>query len=395
MKKNKVLIFLCFTLLFFSCKKNQEQSRNQVESNSTIKLVSENIPKVMDTTKKKIFDPKNESLKDIETSLIPVAEKFLKQCDDFKPLPYPEFRKQIQKIYGIDIDEYSSTIFPMSYRFIPDIILKEQRIVIDEMMIEDNTPSYFCDYNNLIFYEDQKIIHKFKTKRKEDLRHLVQRYGYSGNKTILSSAFSQIDFYSKPDLDELLFDVVKIDGEKEVKSSLRKELFKKVYEYTDGDFPIETYMEDMILNPKSYVEADKTLAFIMNTGIDRELPKWGLPEYIYDLFPEYLEKMEKANYYGFETLREYSKISYGNKPKDDKHPKPVYSKALINDPDGYTNVRNIKGEILFKIQDGEEFMVSKDGKNRIGDSYKKDWWFVAFKGKNGWIHKSRVEIINE
>lgn len=56
----------------------------------------------------------------------------------------------------------------------------------------------------------------------------------------------------------------------------------------------------------------------------------------------------------------------------------------INDPDGYTNVReekNSKSKILFKINEGEEFKVlSKKG----------DWWEIEFNEKTGFVHKSRI-----
>ncbi|MCG8745295.1 hypothetical protein [Tenacibaculum finnmarkense] len=392
--KTLKLIVAFIILLHVGCKNVEEKPKELSDKISSTDVFTNNT-KIMDTIKKKRFDSKNENIEYIEKSLIPIAEKFLKQCKDFTPLPYNEFRKQVQKVYGIDIDEYSDNIFPMSYRFIPNIILKEQRIVIDEMMIEDDTKNYFCDYNNLVFYEDQKMIHKFKNKWKGDLKKLVKYYGYHGNKMILSSAFSQIDFYSHVDVPDLLFDLEKIEKTDKFRRVLRQELFKKVYEYTDGDFPIETYMEDMILDSISYKEPDKTLAFIMNTAIDRDLPKWGLPEYIYDRFPEYLEKMKIVDYYGFERLKDYSIKVYGQTPKNDGNPKPIYKKAIINDADGYTNVRNWKGKIVFKIEDGEKFMVSKEGKNLIGDSYKEGWWFVRFKGNEGWVHSSRVTIIKE
>lgn len=56
----------------------------------------------------------------------------------------------------------------------------------------------------------------------------------------------------------------------------------------------------------------------------------------------------------------------------------------INDPDGYTNVReekNSTSKILFKINEGEEFKVlSKKG----------DWWEIEFNEKTGFVHKSRI-----
>jgi hypothetical protein len=66
------------------------------------------------------------------------------------------------------------------------------------------------------------------------------------------------------------------------------------------------------------------------------------------------------------------KIKYGN----------------INDPDGYTNVRegkSSKSEILFQIYEDEKFIIQ----NNEGD-----WWLIEFNGNQGYIHNSRGSIIN-
>ena len=60
----------------------------------------------------------------------------------------------------------------------------------------------------------------------------------------------------------------------------------------------------------------------------------------------------------------------------------------INDPDGYTNVRegkSSKSEILFKIYEDEKFIIQ----NNEGD-----WWLIEFNGSHGYINNSRVSIIN-
>jgi hypothetical protein len=78
------------------------------------------------------------------------------------------------------------------------------------------------------------------------------------------------------------------------------------------------------------------------------------------------------------NLNEISKENVINKSEDDQE---IFT---INDPDGYTNVReekNSTSKILFKINEGEEFKVlSKKG----------DWWEIDFNGKTGFIHKSRI-----
>lgn len=70
----------------------------------------------------------------------------------------------------------------------------------------------------------------------------------------------------------------------------------------------------------------------------------------------------------------------------------TFYKAVINDPDGYTNVR--KGQstnttIVMRILEGEEFFVQKG---------KTNWWPVYLDKKGpmkGYIHNSRVKIIND
>ena len=63
----------------------------------------------------------------------------------------------------------------------------------------------------------------------------------------------------------------------------------------------------------------------------------------------------------------------------------------INDPDGYTNVREnptTKSKILFKITDSEYFYYQS--------SDIKDWCKVTnMNGNSGFMHQSRIESLNE
>ena len=64
--------------------------------------------------------------------------------------------------------------------------------------------------------------------------------------------------------------------------------------------------------------------------------------------------------------------------------------AIINDSDGYTNVRsepNSKSDILFKLTDEDEFHV-------VNPSKENSWWIICFENKYGFMHQSRIEIID-
>ncbi|MDC0249386.1 SH3 domain-containing protein [Flavobacteriales bacterium] len=63
------------------------------------------------------------------------------------------------------------------------------------------------------------------------------------------------------------------------------------------------------------------------------------------------------------------------------------SSGLINDPDGYTNVRegkSNKSEILYQIHEGEEFKILDNNG---------EWWLIEYNGDQGYIHNSRVAVI--
>ena len=64
--------------------------------------------------------------------------------------------------------------------------------------------------------------------------------------------------------------------------------------------------------------------------------------------------------------------------------------AMINDVDGYTNVRsepNSKSTILFKITDEDEFHV-------INPTKESSWWIVCHNDNYGFMHKSKIDIID-
>ena len=61
--------------------------------------------------------------------------------------------------------------------------------------------------------------------------------------------------------------------------------------------------------------------------------------------------------------------------------------GIINDPDGYTNVRedrSSKSAILFSIEENKRFkIISKDS----------NWWLIEYRGKQGYMYKDRFTII--
>lgn len=61
--------------------------------------------------------------------------------------------------------------------------------------------------------------------------------------------------------------------------------------------------------------------------------------------------------------------------------------AKIVDNDGYVNMRKEKSKhakIIIKVESGEHVTILNQ---------KEDWWFVLYKNKRGYIHKSRLKLI--
>ena len=64
--------------------------------------------------------------------------------------------------------------------------------------------------------------------------------------------------------------------------------------------------------------------------------------------------------------------------------------AIIQDPDGYTNVRNgmsANSEIIDRLFEGEHYEVFPSSDN--------NWWLVNTKSNvKGYVHKSRIKILD-
>ena len=82
----------------------------------------------------------------------------------------------------------------------------------------------------------------------------------------------------------------------------------------------------------------------------------------------------------------------GSVEKDAPHPKesafPL--QAVIDDPDGYTNIRSMRtgeSEVVAKVRDGEIFFTRQQEGN---------WWQVrTVEGKVGYMHVSRIKLRDE
>ena len=93
------------------------------------------------------------------------------------------------------------------------------------------------------------------------------------------------------------------------------------------------------------------------------------------------------NKFGFISPKWY----YESHPYSGFTPKAPFKRGLINDKDGYTNVRIVPGKfgkVIRKIYSGEEFLYIP--------SQCSSWWgSLNTDGSYGYMHKSRIKEITE
>jgi len=79
----------------------------------------------------------------------------------------------------------------------------------------------------------------------------------------------------------------------------------------------------------------------------------------------------------------------GSKPPETDDTARRASMAVINDPDGYTNVRDYDGKVIAKVKDGERFIAAKPW-NQPDDPK----WNVRLKsGITGFMDKTRIHLL--
>lgn len=274
-------------------------------------------------------------------------------------------------------DERSDPIAITSKRFIlwyPDPSSGDEK--------QDNLA--FLNLNKYIFYNDKAALVYLKSQKELNyLYSLVQDFGYRKDQDLIDYLLRKTD----GDLSDtyaynLFFGRNGVEGHWE----LRKELFESYLDvYPKADIYGSGFITSLIdKNSPDYIkkyegDREKDISFLLDKIIyqarKRGDLKDGAVNNVLETYPDYLSILKKNQAFGYPLLNDYIRQS------------PPLSNCVIQDSDGYTNLRkekNTTSKILQKIKNGDEVsIIDASG----------DWWYVNTKEDNmGYVYKSKLKL---
>ncbi len=336
------------------------------------------------------------------------------------------FRKKIWEYCGIDISQTNGD-YILRNRYIPEIpviLTKERCLLSFEEDVEPSLsdiasgkieyePARACvDINKILFYDD--VVSTVELLNIPDnegyCEFLVSDLKYEKNVQITKKAAKSLE-------DLLNYDTARIsnimfyhfntrpEGKRYRRDFVRQILHQ--YEgqaYSNIKSILEIFITNKLANyPFTQDEKDRYVCYFLEECLS--VAGWGVGDTRSQCYSDtaFSQRIAKKNYYGLPLLFALSKntnlvytadrmnerdlpaMEFGKFPMGDVPFKALH--GIINDPDGYVNVRNEKNassEIKDKIIRGEEFLYWED-KNS-------DWWKVMTKNIiYGYVHKSRIQ----
>ncbi len=303
---------------------------------------------------------------------------------------------KLKEVFGLDLSSYSNTneieinprpIVSDDQKSNP-IAVRSKRFILwypnPSTGDEDKDNLAIININKYIFYNDKASFVYLKSQTELDyLFSLVQDFGYKKDKELIDYFFKK----TQGDLsDNFAFNIFFGRNGMNGKWELRKELLDSYLEtYPKADIYGSGFTEVLIDkdNPEYIVKyegnREKDLAFLLEKIIYQARERGdlndGAVDKLLETHSDYLKMLIKNKAFEYPLLNDY--IRQG----------PSLPNYIINDPDGYTNLRrekNTSSQIIEKVSSGEEISII----DNTGD-----WWYVKTKTNNmGYIHKSKLKL---
>lgn len=384
MKMKKITYYILVSFcLFISC--NGQENRSQK------KQVTKN--KKMDSLKKAPYnitdegDGNKSNYDNLSPHFIDKAKKILEQ----KKFRFPTedtFNQKILEVFSFKLEEYANPIIALRPTMFPEVAIRNNKFIFiqDANSNEPDfiNPDLLYHFNSYIFYRTPVSYVWLQTNNPDILYDLVVYYGFNNDKKLVETILKKFDFNSLSNVEELIF--TDSDSRKTLKKQIFDDIETIIYKGRVEDFSyakegngylrVGEIINKILLSPKEYNEPEKIISYLfereLRVGIQGDIESYMNKN------SQYKSNLEKNNFYNLPTLKDYVEYVYQNENNK------IF---IIQDPDGYTNLRKNKtssSEVLQKIKTGEQVDVL----NQNGD-----WWLVTSKeGKKGYIHKSRIKF---
>tara|TARA_B110000196_G_scaffold160109_1_gene137682 strand:- start:1389 stop:2702 length:1314 start_codon:yes stop_codon:yes gene_type:complete len=234
---------------------------------------------------------------------------------------------------------------------------------------------FFMDFNNNAFIvtNDKKSIRQF------------DKGGYSNhfssNKITknISYAYLNLDYNKYSDLIE-----ESSGGSMPKEAEMMMDIWKELFESVE--------VKQSIGKSSGIFSAEFKLSFkdknqnILQTAYEL-VEKEEVQELLYEMTAQSGSSADDDEYYDdyYDEDGYYDEDDYYD---EDEYYDADYYRGVINDPDGYTNVREDKSsrsEIVFKVYEGEEFEIIDDKDD--------NWWLIQYNGDQGYIYRDRINVV--
>jgi|GEM_PF-5114261 len=419
-------LFCTLLLLAVGCQTVSQKENHTQSSNLSTNMATT----VIDTTVKNRFADHEEILK---ASLV-LDKKGFKRPD------YHTFRARVLEVFGIDLDtaSYNDVRLLPPYKmgkdetigFCPIAVKNAMFIdpygdyifeVYDQNKLHDipvsewnkNYINYFYDFNQMLFYNDKAALARVKganetDAQQESFESLLYDYAYTGNDDINKILIGRIS-ETREGYDSFVAALYSAMRTKRG-FGVRKNVLAKMLQFKPG---LMIHVGELLRDIKSsYATAPnqterlaclEDIALLLDASIQAAIP--GFAEEMYDTNKDWKEEFKKNAYFQLSALRQFSEQGYRTaqqrKEDEQENVEQVWlvqeaayqdinksKTGVINDPDGYTNIRqygrSTNSQILGKLVNGEKF-------NFWQTPTPTDWWIVQTKsGLRGFVHKSRI-----
>lgn len=332
----------------------------------------------------------------------PLAEKeFAEKCLDLFGINIGNNKENSIKLndsdYTINIPNKNIKTFPESLFYNPSIegqVTKEQAEATLNNK-ENGIGQKFLSYNKLLFNDD-KFASFYFLKNKFELKEVVLYFDYETNNTLTYKLITDIDYddLDKYDLTHFLF---YNDKSKGIKKYMLNEVFNKVgvEKFYSLSLDFINYFnkieinDDLKRNGSGFL-LSKLVSFDLSQNYNSIEDEYGYQFYIQMLAqdPEFKLYLISNDYLNNQRIKKI--VNSYNLIKEEDQIDIDAIEAIIQDTDGFVNLRkeqNNNSEIIGKIKSGEKIITFPSIKNDM-------WWVKTKDGKVGFVHKTRIKLIN-